>query len=71
MTIVKHSKIRQYDLLDKIFLYEKRIWLKLKNDIKMLDIFMDSQKLKLVFNNNFINDLNEVLKVLNKQKNKE
>ncbi|EAJ7825716.1 bifunctional glycosyltransferase/CDP-glycerol:glycerophosphate glycerophosphotransferase [Campylobacter coli] len=68
VTIVKHSKIRQYDLLDKIFLYEKRIWLKLKNDIKMLDIFMDSQKLKLVFNNNFINDLNEVLKVLNKQK---
>ena len=68
VTIVKHSKIRQYDLLDKIFLYEKRIWLKLKNDIKMLDIFMDSQKLKLVFNNNFINDLNKVLKVLNKQK---
>ncbi|HGG0689335.1 TPA: CDP-glycerol glycerophosphotransferase family protein, partial [Campylobacter coli] len=68
VAIVKHSKIRQYDLLDKIFLYEKRIWLKLKNDIKMLDIFMDSQKLKLVFNNNFINDLNEVLKVLNKQK---
>lgn len=68
VTIIKHSKIRQYDLLDKIFLYEKRIWLKLKNDIKMLDIFMDSQKLKLVFNNNFINDLNEVLKVLNKQK---
>lgn len=68
VTIVKHSKIRQYDLLDKIFLYEKRIWLKLKNNIKMLDIFMDSQKLKLVFNNNFINDLNEVLKVLNKQK---
>lgn len=68
VAIVKHSKIRQYDLLDKIFLYEKRIWLKLKNNIKMLDIFMDSQKLKLVFNNNFINDLNEVLKVLNKQK---
>lgn len=68
VTIVKHSKIRQYDLLDKIFLYEKRIWLKLKNDTEMLDIFMDSQKLKLVFNNNFINDLNKVLKVLNKQK---
>ncbi|EOH9215796.1 CDP-glycerol glycerophosphotransferase family protein [Campylobacter coli] len=68
VAIVKHSKIRQYDLLDKIFLYEKRIWLKLKNDIKMLDIFMDSQKLKLVFNDRCINDLSLVLKVLAKQK---
>ncbi|EAL5960564.1 capsular biosynthesis protein, partial [Campylobacter coli] len=42
--------------------------LKLKNDTKILDIFVNSQKLKLVFNNNFINDLNEILKVLNKQK---
>ncbi|HEE6697163.1 TPA: CDP-glycerol glycerophosphotransferase family protein [Campylobacter coli] len=65
---IKHSKIRQYDLLDKVFLYEKRMWLKLKNDTKILDIFVNSQKLKLIFNNNFINDLNEVLKVLNKQK---
>ncbi|EAH6416950.1 glycosyltransferase [Campylobacter coli] len=68
VAIIKHSKIRQYDLLDKVFLYEKRMWLKLKNDTKILDIFVNSQKLKLIFNNNFINDLNEVLKVLNKQK---
>ncbi len=66
--IVKHSKIRQYDLLDKVFLYEKRIWLKLKNDAKILDIFVNSQKLKLIFNDRCINDLNKVLKVLNKQK---
>ncbi len=65
---IEHSKIRQYNLLDKVFLYEKRIWLKLKNNAKNLDIFVNSQKLKLIFNNNFINDLNEVLKVLNKQK---
>lgn len=68
VAIIKHSKIRQYNLLDKVFLYEKRIWLKLKNNVKNLDIFVNSQKLKLIFNNNFINDLNEVLKVLNKQK---
>ncbi|EAI8832743.1 glycosyltransferase [Campylobacter coli] len=68
VAIIKHSKIRQYDLLDKVFLYEKRIWLKLKNDAKNLDIFVNSQKLKLIFNNNFINDLNGVLKALNKQK---
>ncbi|EAH8133661.1 capsular biosynthesis protein, partial [Campylobacter coli] len=68
VVIIKHSKIRQYNLLDKVFLYEKRIWLKLKNNAKNLDIFVNSQKLKLIFNNNFINDLNEVLKVLNKQK---
>ncbi|XAK48749.1 CDP-glycerol glycerophosphotransferase family protein [Campylobacter coli] len=68
VAIIKHSKIRQYDLLDKVFLYEKRIWLKLKNNAKNLDIFVNSQKLKLIFNNNFINDLNGVLKVLNKQK---
>ncbi|EPU1614670.1 CDP-glycerol:glycerophosphate glycerophosphotransferase [Campylobacter coli] len=68
VAVIKHSKIRQYDLLDKIFLYEKRIWLKLKNNAKNLDIFVNSQKLKLIFNNNFINDLNEVLKALNKQK---
>lgn len=68
VAIAKHSKIRQYDLLDKVFLYEKRIWLKLKNNVKNLDIFVNSQKLKLIFNNNFINDLNGVLKVLNKQK---
>ncbi|HEH5121280.1 TPA: CDP-glycerol glycerophosphotransferase family protein, partial [Campylobacter coli] len=68
VAVIKHSKIRQYDLLDKVFLYEKRMWLKLKNDAKILDIFVNSQKLKLIFNNNFINDLNEVLKVLNKQK---
>ncbi|HEB9312612.1 TPA: CDP-glycerol glycerophosphotransferase family protein, partial [Campylobacter coli] len=68
VAIIKHSKIRQYNLLDKVFLYEKRIWLKLENNAKNLDIFVNLQKLKLVFNNNFINDLNEVLKVLNKQK---
>ncbi|HEB9971766.1 CDP-glycerol glycerophosphotransferase family protein [Campylobacter coli] len=68
VAIIKHSKIRQYNLLDKVFLYEKRIWLKLKNNVKNLDIFVNSQKLKLIFNNNFINDLNGVLKVLNKQK---
>ncbi|EFS3143549.1 glycosyltransferase [Campylobacter coli] len=66
--IIKHSKTRQYDLFDKVFLYEKRIWLKLKNGAKILDIFVNLQKLKLVFNDSFINDLNEVLKVLNKQK---
>ncbi|EAH8376766.1 glycosyltransferase, partial [Campylobacter coli] len=65
---IKHSKIRQYDLLDKVFLYEKRIWLKLKNDTKILDIFVNSQKLKLVFNDRCINDLSLVLKVLAKQK---
>ncbi|HEB9341530.1 TPA: CDP-glycerol glycerophosphotransferase family protein [Campylobacter coli] len=68
VVIIKHSKIRQYDLLDKVFLYEKRMWLKLKNDAKILDIFVNSQKLKLVFNDRCINNLNEVLKVLNKQK---
>ncbi|EAK1548956.1 glycosyltransferase, partial [Campylobacter coli] len=68
VAIVKHSKIRQYDLLDKVFLYEKRIWLKLKNDTKMLDICINSQKLKLVFNDRCINDLSLVLKVLAKQK---
>ncbi|EJU5304159.1 CDP-glycerol glycerophosphotransferase family protein, partial [Campylobacter coli] len=68
VAIVKHSKIRQYDLLDKVFLYEKRIWLKLKNDTKTLDICINSQKLKLVFNDRCINDLSLVLKVLAKQK---
>ncbi|EBF5919858.1 capsular biosynthesis protein, partial [Campylobacter coli] len=68
VAIIKHSKIRQYDLLDKVFLYEKRIWLKLKNDTKTLDIFINSQKLKLVFNDRCINDLSLVLKVLAKQK---
>ncbi|MGQ2672406.1 CDP-glycerol:glycerophosphate glycerophosphotransferase [Campylobacter coli] len=68
VAIAKHSKIRQYDLLDKVFLYEKRIWLKLKNDTKMLDICINSQKLKLVFNDRCINDLSLVLKVLAKQK---
>ncbi|EOH1934176.1 CDP-glycerol:glycerophosphate glycerophosphotransferase [Campylobacter jejuni] len=68
VAIIKHSKIRQYDFLDKVFLYEKRMWLKLKNDAKILDIFVNSQRLKLIFNNNFINNLNEVLKALNKQK---
>ncbi|EOI0375949.1 glycosyltransferase family A protein, partial [Campylobacter coli] len=36
VAIIKHSKIRQYDFLDKVFLYEKRMWLKLKNDAKIL-----------------------------------
>ncbi|HDZ4972888.1 TPA: CDP-glycerol glycerophosphotransferase family protein, partial [Campylobacter jejuni] len=66
--IIKHSKIKQYDLLDKVFLYEKRLWIKVNQNSKILDIFINSQKLKLLFNNNFINDLSLVLKALNKQK---
>lgn len=67
-TIIKHSKIRQYDLLDKVFLYEKRIWLKINKNSKILDIFVNSQKLQLLFDNVYINDLTLVLKTLNKLK---
>ncbi|EAI3002210.1 TPA: CDP-glycerol glycerophosphotransferase family protein, partial [Campylobacter jejuni] len=66
--IIKHSKIRQYDLLDKVFLYEKRLWIKIDKSSKILDIFINSQKLKIVFNSSFIDDLDLVLKALNKQK---
>lgn len=66
--IIKHSKIRQYDLLDKVFLYEKRIWLKINKNSKILDIFVNSQKLQLVFDNVYINDLTLVFKTLRKLK---
>ncbi|EPQ8008307.1 CDP-glycerol:glycerophosphate glycerophosphotransferase [Campylobacter jejuni] len=66
--IIKHSKIRQYDLLDKVFLYEKRIWLKINKNSKILDVFVNSQKLQLFFDNVYINDLTLVLKTLNKLK---
>ncbi|HEG4693310.1 TPA: CDP-glycerol glycerophosphotransferase family protein, partial [Campylobacter jejuni] len=66
--MIGHSKIRRYDLLDKVFLYEKRIWLKIDKNSKILDIFINSQKLKIVFNSSFIDDLDLVLKALNKQK---
>ncbi|MEL1099698.1 capsular biosynthesis protein, partial [Campylobacter jejuni] len=62
--IIKHSKIRQYDLLDKVFLYEKRLWIKIDKSSKILDIFINSQKLKIVFNSSFIDDLDLVLKAL-------
>ncbi|EKE4817026.1 capsular biosynthesis protein, partial [Campylobacter jejuni] len=66
--IIRHSKIRQYDLLDKVFLYEKRLWIKIDKSSKILDIFINSQKLKIVFNGSFIDSLDSVLKTLNKQK---
>ncbi|HFZ5088612.1 TPA: CDP-glycerol glycerophosphotransferase family protein, partial [Campylobacter jejuni] len=66
--IIRHSKIRQYDLLDKVFLYEKRIWLKIDKNSKILNVFVNSQKLQLFFDNVYINDLTLVLKALNKQK---
>ncbi|EJJ0044593.1 CDP-glycerol glycerophosphotransferase family protein, partial [Campylobacter jejuni] len=66
--IIKHSKIRQYDLLDKVFLYEKRMWLKINKNSKILDIFVNSQKLQLVFDNVYINDLTLVFKTLHKLK---
>ncbi|MFY4726804.1 bifunctional glycosyltransferase/CDP-glycerol:glycerophosphate glycerophosphotransferase [Campylobacter jejuni] len=66
--IIRHSKIRQYDLLDKVFLYEKRLWIKIDKSFKILDIFINSQKLKIVFNSSFIDSLDSVLKTLNKQK---
>ncbi|EOJ2685338.1 CDP-glycerol glycerophosphotransferase family protein, partial [Campylobacter jejuni] len=66
--IIKHSKIRQYDLLDKVFLYEKRMWLKINKNSKILDIFVNSQKLQLVFDNVHINDLTLVFKTLHKLK---
>ncbi|EAH8792550.1 capsular biosynthesis protein, partial [Campylobacter jejuni] len=55
-------------LLDKVFLYEKRIWLKINKNSKILDVFVNSQKLQLFFDNVYINDLTLVLKTLNKLK---
>ncbi|EFP2903456.1 capsular biosynthesis protein, partial [Campylobacter jejuni] len=46
----------------------KRLWIKIDKSSKILDIFINSQKLKIVFNSSFIDDLDLVLKALNKQK---
>lgn len=64
----QYSKIRQYDLLDEIFLYERRMWIKIKNDSKILSVYINSQKLKLIFNDRFIVNLSKVLKTLKRQK---
>ncbi|MFQ6342656.1 CDP-glycerol:glycerophosphate glycerophosphotransferase [Campylobacter sp. VTCC 70190] len=64
----QYSKIRQYDLLDEIFLYERRMWIKIKNDSKILSVYVNSQKLKLIFNDRFIVNLSKVLKTLKRQK---
>lgn len=64
----QYSKIRQYDLLDEIFLYERRMWIKIKNDSKILSVYVNSQKLKLIFNDRLIVNLSKVLKTLKRQK---
>ncbi|EDH3403294.1 capsular biosynthesis protein, partial [Campylobacter coli] len=64
----KNSKIKQYNFMDKVFLYEKRFWIKLEKNSKNLEIFINSKQASLQFENEKLNNLQRVQQKLSKWK---
>ncbi|EDP7562783.1 capsular biosynthesis protein, partial [Campylobacter jejuni] len=43
------SKIRQYDFLNRVFIYERRIWLKFFVDAKNMICFINDKKIDIIY----------------------
>lgn len=67
-TSVKYPKIRQYDFLDEVFVYEKRIWLKLNGKFKDLSVLLDNIKFKIEHQGRDIKNLDEIYEYFKKLK---
>lgn len=57
------SKIRQYDFLDKIFIYEKRIWFKFDIDATNMACFANDNKVDIFYQEKICDFRNIVLEI--------
>ncbi|WP_198672583.1 CDP-glycerol glycerophosphotransferase family protein, partial [Helicobacter burdigaliensis] len=55
--VVKYPKIRQYDFLDKVFIYEKKIWVRLDKSSKELKVLLNEAECEIEYQNKIIKDL--------------
>ncbi|MDX2323974.1 CDP-glycerol glycerophosphotransferase family protein [Campylobacter hepaticus] len=72
MAKITCSKIRQYDFLNQVFIYEKRIWVQISTHAKQMICFINDKKVKMIYQDKECNikDIVFQIKKLKKRRNK-